>query len=230
MLLPVEISFCSIIFHHAFSSSLPQLIKLVTFSCVVHQLCFTLSSSLPFAVGQVQDAGLIFLSAMAMLFIVSKCKLASLVQYLPMPVIGGYLAYIGFYCGIAGLMMMAGVDKLTDVLQSADHFALMAPGIFSGVGMYWALRTIRSPFVLPGSFAIILMVFYGTMFSVGMSFEEARVQGWIAPFAPASSMLESWSLFDFGKVEWHILPQQTFRLIGMFFVVSFSSSLDISGN
>jgi SulP family sulfate permease len=34
-------------------------------SGVVHQLCFSMFSSLPFAVGQVQDAGLIFLSQMA---------------------------------------------------------------------------------------------------------------------------------------------------------------------
>lgn len=35
------------------------------FSAAVHQLVFTLCSSLPFAVGQPQDVGLIFLSSMA---------------------------------------------------------------------------------------------------------------------------------------------------------------------
>jgi sulfate permease, SulP family len=40
-------------------------------SGIVHQLCFSAFSSLPFAVGQVQDAGLIFLSSMA----------SSIVQY-----------------------------------------------------------------------------------------------------------------------------------------------------
>eukprot|EP00976_Prorocentrum_cordatum_P060372 1175867-Prorocentrum_minimum.AAC.2 len=44
------------------------------------------------------------------LIITGKCKLASLVQYLPLPVIGGYLAYIGLYCGLAGLGLMAGAD------------------------------------------------------------------------------------------------------------------------
>ncbi len=40
-------------------------VKLVLFSSAVHQTAFTASSSLPFAIGQVQDAGLIFLSKMA---------------------------------------------------------------------------------------------------------------------------------------------------------------------
>lgn len=44
---------------------LTLLAKLVFLSSAIHQLVFVLSSTLPFAVGQVQDVGLIFLSAMA---------------------------------------------------------------------------------------------------------------------------------------------------------------------
>ena len=42
-----------------------QLVRLVLFSSAVHQTMFSRCSSLPFAIGQVQDAGLIFLSKMA---------------------------------------------------------------------------------------------------------------------------------------------------------------------
>ena len=142
VIIPISISFTSIIFRdQAFHHILPVLTKLVLFSSVVHQLSFLTLSSLPFAIGQVQDAGLIFLSAMngaitlslsladqknsiipTCLFTLSistfllglslvtlgKFKLAQLVQYIPMPVLGGYLAYIGFFCFEASLSMMAG--------------------------------------------------------------------------------------------------------------------------
>ena len=66
ILTPVAISFTTIIFSHPiFAPYLPSLSKLVLFSSAVHQASFTSFSTLPFAVGQVQDAGLIFLSAMA---------------------------------------------------------------------------------------------------------------------------------------------------------------------
>ena len=39
--------------------------KLVLFSSMMHQLGFTLFSTLPFAIGTVQDAGLIFLCSMS---------------------------------------------------------------------------------------------------------------------------------------------------------------------
>ena len=41
------------------------MVKLVFLSSGVHQIIFSLRSTLPYAVGQVQDVGLIFLSAMA---------------------------------------------------------------------------------------------------------------------------------------------------------------------
>lgn len=117
MTIPIEMSFCSIIFRElVFQPHMASLVKLVLFSSAIHQLSFSAFSSLPFAIGQVQDAGLIFLSAMAgsiaysgidedqiipttlfvlaaatfllgvMLIVASKLKLASIIQYLPMPV------------------------------------------------------------------------------------------------------------------------------------------------
>jgi hypothetical protein len=66
IIVPVNISFAAIIFSDSFyQPHLPGLTKLVLAAGTVHQICFTMRSSLPFAIGQVQDAGLIFLSAMA---------------------------------------------------------------------------------------------------------------------------------------------------------------------
>ena len=130
MCIPVMISFASIIFRHeCFAPYLPSLVKITLFSCAVHQAMFTYNSGLNFAVGQVQDAGLIFLSSMAfniaenvlasspptphgalppsllptvlfvlsvytaamgaVLVLIGRLRLASVIQYLPMPVVGG---------------------------------------------------------------------------------------------------------------------------------------------
>ncbi len=60
---------------HFFQPVLGQMVKLVFLSSGVHQLIFSIKSTLPFAVGQVQDVGLIFLSAMAT-SIVETCSKA----------------------------------------------------------------------------------------------------------------------------------------------------------
>jgi SulP family sulfate permease len=229
MVIPVSISFCSIIFRDAaFAPYLPFLVKLVLFSSAIHQICFSLFSSLPFAVGQVQDAGLIFLSTMAasvvqgitssaveagisdrssldevivpttlftlavctfllggMLMVVAKLKLASMVQYLPMPVVGGYLAFIGFFCGLAGLSLMSGhqVTSITQlpVLCNQKSLFLLFPGIIIGIVTYLALIKLRSPWVLPSSLLFTISTFYSVMWLTGSSFQQARESGWIAP-------------------------------------------------
>jgi hypothetical protein len=65
-MLPTMFSYTAIIFSDAFfRKDMGLLSKLMLFSSVVHQSVFTMLSALPFAVGQVQDAGLIFLSKIA---------------------------------------------------------------------------------------------------------------------------------------------------------------------
>lgn len=219
MCIPVMISFTSIIFRDdAFRQVLPSLIKIVLFSCMVHQISFTVFSGLKFAVGQVQDAGLIFLSAMAssivagckspesiipttlvvlsiytaclgaMLILLGKLKLASVVQYLPLPVIGGYLAYIGFFCGQAGIAMMAGVEINSpadwDRLLDRKRLLLILPGMTVGILQYVILRTVKSAFTLPICMVAVLTAFYTTVYIAGASLEDARSYGWIAQLSP----------------------------------------------
>ena len=58
--------YSSVIFNHpSFQPHMAKLSKLVVFSSLIHQLGFALFSSLNFSIGTVQDAGLIFLSAMS---------------------------------------------------------------------------------------------------------------------------------------------------------------------
>ncbi len=55
MCIPCLYGYASVIFiHPAFSPHIASLSKLVLFSSVIHQICFSLFSTLPFAIGQVQ--------------------------------------------------------------------------------------------------------------------------------------------------------------------------------
>lgn len=66
MCVPCLYGYASVIFSHpVYQSHINALSKLVILSSVVHQFCFSIFSSLSFSIGQVQDAGLIFLSAMS---------------------------------------------------------------------------------------------------------------------------------------------------------------------
>ena len=74
MEIPCMIGYAQIIFKDSFfAEDMHDLLKLVLFSCMVHQASFMIASRLPFAIGSVQDAGLIFLSTMSST-IVQSCS------------------------------------------------------------------------------------------------------------------------------------------------------------
>lgn len=267
IILPILMSFGSIIYHDDFFRPyLSVLMKLTVVSGAVHQITFSSVSSLPFAVGQVQDAGLIFLSAMARdivskckavgvddvsilatttvglsmftailgvaLILIGKFKLASYCQLLPSSVIGGYLAYIGFFCGQAGLALMAMVDVqgLRQWYKFLDSHALLllTPGVVGGFCIYFSVRAFRHMAVLPSSIAMLMVFFYVILWTKGMSVEEATQLGWINKTIHSPAWFHTWDFLQIDKVVWRVLPSQTVTILAMISVVALSSSLDIA--
>jgi hypothetical protein len=221
--------YAAVIFNHeAFQSHMNALSKLVIFSSLIHQLAFTLFSGLPFAIGTVQDAGLIFLSAMAniianeilnddedgegggtieevvsttlvllplgtallgvVLMVMGKFRLADAVSYLPMPVVGGYLAFIGYFCLEAGVALciseaMVGLKDWAYLLQW-EKFVLAVPGLAAGLLLTWISRTATNDIYLPLSMVIIPACFYLIIYVSGCGLEGARESGWVGEVAP----------------------------------------------
>eukprot|EP00045_Choanoeca_perplexa_P014077 m.163665 g.163665 ORF g.163665 m.163665 type:complete len:1097 (+) comp16556_c0_seq5:174-3464(+) len=271
IIVPVVVSYTQIIFSDPFfKPHLPLLVKLLFFSSVVHQTCFTLMSSLPFAIGQVQDAGLIFLSAMATkvvhtlsqghhtdeeilattvvwiglstallglaLYVTGLLKLASIVQYLPMPVVGGYLSYIGLYSLQAGLALMADVSignaQDWQKLFHPDVGVLIAPGLACGLLLLIVSRTVSHFAALPLCLLAIPSAFYVVLFSAGYSMQDARDaysgHGWVAQETPDTQFYHVWQHFKFGLVQWHVIPSLLPTWLAMYVVVAFSSCLDVA--
>ncbi|TDH66117.1 uncharacterized protein CCR75_001393 [Bremia lactucae] len=271
ILVPLMISFAQIIFRDPeFQPYMNDLVKLVLVSAAVHQLCFTCVSSLPFAMGQVQDAGLIFLSAMcssiikslhttrgdafsmdevlattlftmaistaglgAALIITGKLRLASFVQYLPMPVVGGYLAFIGFYALEAGLSMMTteSIKEPKDWIKLTEPTALIlaVPGVVAGSAIFYINGRYNHMAVLPCCLLAMLMTFYGLLLVTGMSLEDARAAGWVAEPPPSPrSLTQIYRFYAFSNINYSHLTDQIPTWIAMYFVVAFSSSLDVA--
>ncbi len=262
IVLPVLMSFGSIIYQNeAYQPYINQLIKLTIVSGMVHQICFSTVSSLPFAVGQVQDAGLIFLSSMATdmvnychsrdyndqallatatiglgictavlgcgLILVGKLKLAQYVQQLPTCVIGGYLAYIGWFCGVSGLSIMAGVPKVTPTIFW-NKIVFILPGLCSGILIYVLVRYLQHMAVLPTCIVILFGIFYLVLWFTNTTVADATQEGWIRPSDPPPSFLHTWDYLKFDHVVWSALPRLVGTELSMIFVVALSSSLDVA--
>ena len=267
IVVPVIMSFGNIIYNDEFFRPyLPVLVKMTVVSGTVHQLCFSTFSTLPFAVGSVQDAGLIFLSTIATsivrfckergcsddeilattlvglsvftaclglsLIIIGRLKLAQFVQKLPTPVVGGYLAFIGFFCGQSALSLLSGIQVSNPLewykFMHLKPAVLMAPGLIGGFGIYVAVRKIKHMAVLPVSIALITVLFYAILYFADVSLDDAKDIGLMSSADAPPAWNHTWDFIKFELVVWEALPRQAFTVCSMIFVVALSSSLDIA--
>ncbi|OWZ24638.1 hypothetical protein PHMEG_000244 [Phytophthora megakarya] len=269
------IGFAAIIFSHPeFEDVLPMLTKLVFASSVVHQLVITSLSPLPFAIGQVQDTGMIFLASMASsimtelgldvpreqristvlvhlsictilvgvgLILTGKARLASLVQYLPTPVIGGYLAYVGFFMVKGGASLTTGQSATGftrislasvqgwGVLASSSHSLMLLTPAFAG-GIMLAILTSRFHHfaVFPSCILVLPASFFLVVWISNYTLDDARAAGFLEDKGTDVSLLDVYSMFDFNHIHWGVMPAQLPTMLSMFVMIAFASSLDIA--
>jgi len=259
--------YTAVIFNNpSFREHLNALSKLVIFSSFMHQLAFTIFSTLPFSIGTVQDAGLLFLSAMAniiansiledggtieeiisttcvflplgtavlglVLYFMGKYRLADVMAYIPMPVVSGYLAFIGYFCVEAGVALCISRPMISlmdwKYMLDAKLFCLAVPGLLAGLILTLVSRKAKSDLTLPFVMVGIPALFYVAIYATGLGLDGARTGGWVGEVAPPVLIGDLFRLIDFELVRWDLLPKCVPTWIGMVFVVSFSSCLDIA--
>ena len=276
---PCMYGYCAIIFSdEVYLPYRNDLSKLVLLSSAIHQLVFTLLSSLPFAIGQVQDAGLIFLSAMATLIaqegkrenwddheilatvlvgtaistatlglslvVIGKFKLGSFVSYLPAPVVGGYLAFIGYFCFIAGLNLCSNLvfsgriqidySAYSTLFLSSSKLILCLPGLIGGAALLVVSQKLKKNVgALPLAIVVLAGAFYVVLLCTNTSISDAASKGWVDPSknsgkSNAEMFYAPFELFQFHKVHWSALQIIVPQWVAMTFVVAFSSSLDVT--
>eukprot|EP00730_Choanoeca_flexa_P001174 TRINITY_DN10516_c0_g1_i1.p1 TRINITY_DN10516_c0_g1~~TRINITY_DN10516_c0_g1_i1.p1 ORF type:complete len:722 (+),score=165.89 TRINITY_DN10516_c0_g1_i1:58-2166(+) len=169
------------------------------------------------------------------LYITGRLKLASLVQYLPLAVVAGYLAFIGLYCFEAGLSLMSGRQILGLLdwgkLFNADAMLLMCPGLLLGIALVLITSRFRHFAVLPCCLVAIPIAFHLILLMAGVSLDEARSAygtGWLAQTTGETHFWEVWEHYEFRKVDWSVVPKLIPTWFAMYFVVAFSSSLDVA--
>ncbi|KAG3164663.1 hypothetical protein PI126_g4998 [Phytophthora idaei] len=162
-----------------------------------------------------------------------KMKLAELASYLPIPVIGGYLAFIGIFCLYAGLALCTGlivndVESMISVFNNPHDILLCVPGVLGGAFLLVVSQRYDNSFILSAAIISMPVVFFFILLIGGISMDDARDGGWIDPATDPATVTDLINLFDFSLVHWSELPKQFGTWIGMVFIVAFGSCLDIA--
>lgn len=134
----------------------------------------------------------------------------SLVQFVPFPVVGGFLAGTGYLLWDGAFGILTGHGFNADVLASLSqlHWLTVVPALMVAVGMLGLPgRRFTHPAVLPLTLAAACMVFFAGTWASGISVRQARALGWM--FEPLhlsgfqTPLTLSPSMIDWGVIAGH---------------------------
>jgi sulfate permease, SulP family len=160
----------------------------------------------------VHVAAVIFISTLLagiVFFILGHWHLAGLVQYIPYPVIGGFLAGTGWllFKGSFSVMGNVGFDLMNLPALWADA-KLWFPGAFYGILVTIVAYRLSHFLVMPTLIILGVLAFYAVMFMVGGSTESAIAAGYLLqPFGEGGL----WRPVDpamFADIQWHLVWDQ----------------------
>mmetsp|Transcript_46327 Transcript_46327/g.108549 ORF Transcript_46327/g.108549 Transcript_46327/m.108549 type:complete len:824 (-) Transcript_46327:54-2525(-) len=165
------------------------------------------------------------------LICVGKCKVSQYVQMLPLPVVGGYLGYIGYFCLAAGLGIGSGreVNGPETLLQLFDWelwlkmSLLLAMTVVMLIVHYKVHHFMGMPILL----LVLPVVFFVGAAIAGVSIEECREAGLLPQPRQEPDFQDFIELFSPSRVQGSMLKMNAVNVVGLLIIVTFGSSLDI---
>lgn len=170
--------------------------------------------------------GLLFL-------VIGKFRLGDLMRYMPYPVVGGFLAGIGWLLVQGGVAITTGVPLslagLPDLL-TPDKLLALLPAVLLMAALLLGLNLWGSPYTLPGTLALAVGTFGLYLAVTGQNLDDAVRSGLLLGGMPKGGML--WPVFlpsDLGHIDWSLLLQQAPQLCTIPLVSAISLLLISSG-
>lgn len=169
--------------------------------------------------------GLVFL-------LLGHLKLGGVVRFIPYPVIGGFLAGMGWLLLRGSITTMADIQFTYSTISQLFQPALLVrwlPGILFAVLLCLISRCYRHFLVMPGMLLVASGVFYSILWLSGTSIAEARTQGLLLQSFSMGALWQPLKPSDLGGVYWSVIFGQWGNLITIVLVSLVECLLTISG-
>ncbi len=142
-------------------------------------------------------------------YLMGRFRLGGLVRFVPYPVMGGFLAGVGWLIVVGSLNVMRRVpipvDHPFDYFFNAPTLLHIIPGVIFAVVLLTIYHYVRHYLVLPAMIVAAIGVFYAALFLRGGSLVEAVKNGWlIEPFS-TQMVWNSYNFSGFSQVNWDVI-------------------------
>lgn len=114
------------------------------------------------------------------LFTLGRLRLGSFIRFIPYPVIGGFLAGVGWLLTQGSFKVMTGkLLNVQELLTFMNPVLVLSwlPGVLLAVLLQFVLRRYKHPILLPGIAILAIAIFYLALALMGIDISQARSQG-----------------------------------------------------
>lgn len=163
-------------------------------------------------------------------WVIGRARAGNLMRYIPYPVIGGFLAAVGWLLCTGGLAVAAGVPlrwaALGQLLEPGVA-ARLAAGLAVGLVLWWGGARIKHVLALPAMLLGITALLHAGLAAAGIGLDAARAQGWL--LARIDSALPPWPLAPalLLAVDWGVVAQQGGLLLSLVIVSAIGLLLSV---
>jgi len=142
---------------------------------------------------------------------IGRARAGNLMRYIPYPVIGGFLAAVGWLLFGGGLAVAASVPlrwATLGQLAEPGAAARFATGLAIGVALWWGGTRIKHVLLLPAMLLGFTLLLHAGLVLAGIGLDAARAQGWL--MARFDGALPPWPLAPalLQAVDWGVVTQQ----------------------
>ncbi len=168
----------------------------------------------------------------ALFLLMGRFGLGNLMRYMPYPVVGGFMAGIGWLLVSGGVSIVADAPLTLTGLQQlcTAHAALrLAPAIALALALLVGLSRLKSMYVLPAVLLLAIGLFAAWLLGTGQSLAEAKSAGLLLGDMPSGALWPVFTAADRAMVRWDALIPQLPQLCTIPLVSAISLLLISSG-
>ncbi|MBN1292834.1 MAG: SLC26A/SulP transporter family protein [Candidatus Latescibacteria bacterium] len=160
-------------------------------------------------------------------FLMGVFKLGYLIRFIPYPVVGGFLAGVGWLIVKGAINTMTGITLDFSQLTRLFQFAIAVewiPCLIFALLLLFVLRRHKHFLILPSMIIVTIILFYIVLFLTNTSLDEARESGWLFQRTEDTALWQPFTVVALSEVNWTILFGQIGN-IGSILIISVISFL-----
>lgn len=172
------------------------------------------------------------------LFLLGRFRLGQLIRFIPVPVVGGFLAGAGCFILFGGLGVATGVTPSLDALHAMLKPHAVAKALFALVlaaTLYLASNKARTPLAVPAIILLATILFHAIGQVSGLGIDDLTAARWFPNLPDGMLPWPPIGFADLADVDWRVIANQSFTIAAMMLVTAIAvlmniSSMETAGN